>query len=490
MLAESNSSQFKYTAIISDLHLCEEEPVNTRYPLWKKYKTRQFFFDEEFSQFLARIKELAKGEKIELILNGDIFDFDSVMARPEFPAFRISWLERKRGMRPQEPKSEYKLKKILRDHPIWVNALSEFIKSGHKAVFIIGNHDLELHFPKVQQMVLNELNLNEEEAKRLSFNEWFYISNSDTLIEHGNQYDPYCMSQDPINPFVKRFNKIEVRVPFGNLATRYLINGMGFFNPHADSNYLMSASEYVRFFLKYIVKAQPLLMWTWFWSSTYTLFQSFFDRLLPPVRNPLTIEDRIEKIAQKANATPRMVRELKELFVPPAASYPLIIAKELWLDRAFLVVIVFLLIIQLFVFIQSVFDISIFWMLIPLSLFFPFFIFYSKSVTSEVLEYKEPNEKILVLTSLIAKVKRVVYGHTHVARHEVIGAVEHLNSGTWSPAFLDVECTQPVGQKTFVWIYPKASSSATEGRDAQLLKFEGGEVGPVDLIARRMNASS
>lgn len=490
MLAENDSPQFKYTAIISDLHLCEEEPVNTRYPLWKKYKTRQFFFDEEFSQFLARLKSLAKGEKIELILNGDIFDFDSVMARPEFPAFRISWLERKRGMRPQEPKSEYKLKKILRDHPIWVNALSEFIKSGHKAVFVIGNHDLELHFPKVQQLVLNELNLNEEEAQRLSFNEWFYISNGDTLIEHGNQYDPYCMSQDPINPFVKRFNKIEIRVPFGNLATRYLINGMGFFNPHADSNYLMSASEYVKFFFKYIVKAQPLLMWTWFWSSTYTLFQSFLDRLLPPVRNPLTIEDRIETIAKKSNATPRMVRELKELFVPPAASYPLIIAKELWLDRAFLVVIVFLLIIQLFVFIQSVFDISIFWMLIPLSLFFPFFIFYSKSVTSEVIEYKEPNEKILVLTSLITKVKRVVYGHTHVARHEVIGAVEHLNSGTWSPAFLDVECTQPVGQKTFVWIYPKAISSAAEGREAQLLKFEGGDVGPVDLIARRMNATS
>src|SRR5690606_19073767 len=187
-----------------------------------------------------------------------------------------------------------------------------------------------------------------------------------------------------------RFNRVEVRVPFGNLATRYLINGMGFFNPHADTAYLMSAKEYVKFFLKYIVIAQPLLMWTWFWSSLLALTQSFMDRLLPPIRNPLTIEDRIEVIAQKANATPRMVRELKELFVAPAASYPLIIAKELWLDRALLMLIVFLLIFQLFLFIKTVFAISVFWMFIPLSLFMPFFIFYSKSVTSEVIEYKEP----------------------------------------------------------------------------------------------------
>lgn len=478
---ENLNQPARYTAIISDLHLCEEEPLHPQFPLWKKYKSKQFFFDEEFSHFLTHIQKLSQGQRIELILNGDIFDFDSVLALPKEPPFRISWLEELRGMRPHEPKSVFKIKKILGDHPIWVKALSDFIKAGHEVIFIIGNHDLELHFAKVQAAILEELNLTDEEKKRIRFNEWFYISNEDTHIEHGNQYDPYCMAQDPINPFVKRFNKIEVRVPFGNLATRYLINGMGFFNPHADTNYLMNAKEYVVFFFKYIVKAQPLLMWTWFWSSTLTLIQSFMDRLLPPIRNPLTIEDRIEVIARKANATPRMVRELKELSVPPAASYPLIIARELWLDRAFLVLIGFFLIFQLFLFIQTVFEISVFWMFIPLFLFLPFFIFYSKSVTSEVLEYKEPSEKILVLTSLITKAKRVVYGHTHTARHEVIGPVEHLNSGTWSPAFLDVECTQPVGEKTFVWIAPTRS----EGRQAQLLRFSDGKSEPATSASRR-----
>ncbi|MCB0407081.1 MAG: hypothetical protein KDD34_02690, partial [Bdellovibrionales bacterium] len=100
-------SEAKYTAIVSDLHLCEEEPVNLRYPLWKKYKTREFFFDEEFKEFLGFIHKQTAGEPIELILNGDIFDFDSFTGLPDQPPYRITWLERRRGLHPQSEKSEY-----------------------------------------------------------------------------------------------------------------------------------------------------------------------------------------------------------------------------------------------------------------------------------------------------------------------------------------------------------------------------------------------
>ena len=66
----------------------------------------------------------------------------------------------------------------------------------------------------------------------------------------------------------------------------------------------------------------------------------------------------------------------------------------------------------------------------------------------------------------------------------VIGPVEHLNSGTWSPAFLDVECTMPIGQKTFVWIGPGESGE----REAELLKFESGQLVAADMIMRRPKA--
>lgn len=83
----------KYTAIVSDLHLCEEEPVHPKHPLWKRYKNRDLFFDDEFFDFLKCLDKKTKGESIELILNGDIFDFDSVTAKPEFPTYKVSFLK-------------------------------------------------------------------------------------------------------------------------------------------------------------------------------------------------------------------------------------------------------------------------------------------------------------------------------------------------------------------------------------------------------------
>src|SRR4051812_37006736 len=113
MVTESNEfSLSRFTAIVSDLHLCEAEPINPKFPLWKKYKTRDFFFDQTFAQFLKYIEKKAQGEKVELVLNGDIFDFDSVTSIPESPVFRVHWLERERGLFPRPERSKYKIQTI------------------------------------------------------------------------------------------------------------------------------------------------------------------------------------------------------------------------------------------------------------------------------------------------------------------------------------------------------------------------------------------
>lgn len=458
-----------YTAIISDLHLCEAEPVNPKYPLWKKFKTKEFFFDEVFQDFLTHIEEKAGGKPVELILNGDIFDFDGVLTLPDKPSFRISWLEQHRGLFPRPERARFKMQVIIKNHPIFFESLRNFILRGNYCVLIYGNHDLELHFPDVREEIDAALNLPNEVKERFRVSDWFYISQNDTLVEHGNQYDPYCVCEDPIHPFSQSYNFKTMKLPFGNLACRYMVNGMGFFNPHVESNYIMTLSQYVQFFVKYVIRAQPLLMWTWFAGSMTTLWHSFVDKFDEPIRDPLRVEDRVNEIAQRANAEPRMVREMRELFAVSATNNPFLIARELWLDRAFLVLIGFFIIFELMILIRQAFDVSFFWAFIPLFVLMPFFIFYSKSVASMAAKYKEPDEKTLSTASAITHVQRIVYGHTHMARHEMIGGVEHLNSGCWSPAFKDVECTKPVGQKTFVWIEP-----FPEGRRAQLLAFKNG----------------
>ena len=462
-------SKANYTAIISDLHLCEAEPIHPKYPLWKKFKTREFFFDDEFEDFLKLILTKSNGEAIELVLNGDIFDFDSVTSVPKDAVYKISWLEKMRGLKPREERSLYKIGRIIDDHPQFFSALSRFIKNNNKVIFIMGNHDVELHFKTVQRSILSSLRLNPEEEQRVRFNEWFYISNQDTLIEHGNQYDPYCVYDDPINPFVKGYNYAYLKLPFGNLASRYIMNGMGFFNPHFDSNYIMSIREYIRMFSKYMLKAQPFLVVTWFVGAVWTLFYTVKDNFAEPMKNPLKTEERVNEIATKANATPRQVRELKDLFVENSSRDPFLVMRELWLDRAFLILVGFYFIYILFSLLKSFLDISLFWGFIPLVILIPFFLFYSNSIVSHVSGYKEPDEKILAIAGHISAVSRVVFGHTHIARHEMIGGIEHLNSGSWSPGYLDIECTKPIDQKNYVWIQPVENENK---RVAELIKYK------------------
>lgn len=476
----------KHTAIISDLHLCEAEPVNPKFPLWKKFKTREFFYDDVLNSFLKHTEFLSGGNPVELILNGDIFDFDGVTSLPEDPLYRIYPVEKSKGLFPRPERSLFKIQKILTDHFEFIQGLREFILNGNRVVFVIGNHDVELHYAIVQNEIIKSLNLSGYYQDQVRFVEWFYISNKDTLVEHGNQYDPYCVCEDPVHPFSSGYNYTFMKLPFGNLACRYILNGLGFFNPHSDANFIMGLSDYIKVFIRYMVRAQPFLILSWFWGSILTLHYSLKDHFTQAFRNPLKIEDRIQEIAMKSNSEPRMVREMKELFATPAIQEPMLILKELWLDRALLILISFFIIFEVMILIRSLFNISFFWAFIPMFAMLPFFLFYSKSVISMVSGYKEPDDRILAMTSAIAKVRRVIYGHTHIPRHEIIGSVEHLNSGCWSPAFKDMECTQPLDQKTFVWI---SQQPELEHRTAELYKFEDGVSKPFKFLGQGRDAT-
>jgi UDP-2,3-diacylglucosamine pyrophosphatase LpxH len=461
------------TAIISDLHLTDAEPPNhqthSKHPLWKKFKTKEFFIDDSLIQFLAHIQELAKGQKIELILNGDIFDFDSVMSLPEKPIYRLNWLERRRGLFPRQERSVFKIKTVLEQHKKFINALGEFIRLGNELVIIPGNHDVELHFPDVQSEILKALSLSENHLRHVRFTDWFYISNEDTLIEHGHQQDPYCMCENPLNPFLLDYNELAIRLPFGNVACRYIMNGLGLFNPHVEKNYIMSISGYLKFFFKYLITAQPGIIWTWLWGAVATMWHVTVDRFAEPFRGSVSNEKRVYDAAVKSQTSPPVVRELQELFVSPATNDPLLIAKELWLDRLFLIVVGFIGLYFLGTFLRTMISVSFFWIFLPFALLLPFFLFYARSVTSLVSQYKEPSESLLTKQAEVTGVRRIVYGHTHIARHEFYGMVEHLNSGSWSPAFTNVECTETIEKNTYVWISPSAEDSNV--RKAELLQF-------------------
>lgn len=388
------------------------------------------------------------------MLNGDIFDFDSIMAIPENPPFSVSWLERKRGLKSEESKSLFKMDVILGDHAIFFDSLQDFVAKGNHVVFVIGNHDVELHWPSVQEKVIARI-AGTSDSPNVRVAEWFYMSASDTLIEHGNQYDAYCLCSNPINPLIKRRGKPYVRLPFGNLAGKYMVNGMGLINPHSDASFIReSIWDYMVFYYKYVIRTQPLLPITWFWGAMVTLGLTIGEGLRPALTDPLTIGDRVEKIAQKANSTPRVALSLRELHAHPAAFNPIQTLQELWLDRALLFALVVFVSFQIYSVINVFVTVSILFFVIPLFLLFPIFIFYARSVKSELAKSQAVAFELAPISAKIAGVKRVIHGHTHYEKHTNMNGVEYLNTGTWSPSFKDPECTIRDGRKCFAWLKP------------------------------------
>lgn len=483
--------QAQHTLIVSDIHLADAEPAHPGNPLWKRFKRRKHFVDASFKSFLEYMHEQLEGPA-ELILNGDIFDFDSVMALPtpeeraDWTDERISWLERRRGLAADEQKSRFKMKVILNDHSIFLEALREFVLKGHRLVFVIGNHDMELQWPSVRTDVVDRMELPAEFRDHVRFCEWFYISNHDTLVEHGNQYDPYCLSANPINPLIKKGKHAYVRIPFGNLAGKFMVNGMGLFNPHADSSYIKASfKEYLKFYFKYIMRVQPFLAVTWFWSAIVTLIYSVSEGLLPAMSDPITLNSRVEDIAARANATPSMVWSLKELHAHPAIFNPIKILRELWLDRAILLGLVFFFSFNFFSYLRVLFiGASMWWFIVGLVVLMPAFLFYARSVESDVSTTLRQAFVLAPQSARIAHVSRVIQGHVHLARHTHHEDIEYLNTGTWSPAYRDVECTQPYGKKCFAWLRPRASGGRTaelyewrEDNSAVLLPLDGEPIG-------------
>ena len=337
---------------------------------------------------------------------------------------------------------------------------------------------MELHWSSVQKILVERLCEKEEQKDSVRIVEWFYLSNQDTLIEHGNQYDLYSLCADPVHPLIKMGENTCVRLPFGNLAGKYMLNGMGLMNPHSEASYIKSSFyEYMVFFWKYVMTTQPFIMWTWFWSAWVSLFVTLAEGLKPPLIESQGLTDRIEKIAVKANSTPEMVSALRQLHAHPASRKPFQILQELWLDRAVLAGLILFLSFLFCIVLKVFYGATLWWFCAPLGLLVPFFILYSRSVRSEVQKSQEAAFCAVPDISKIARVRRVIHGHTHHAKYAQLPDCEYLNTGTWSPIFRDVECKQPYGKKCFAWIKPGITGAT--GRSAGLYEWAGSTALPV-----------
>jgi len=124
-------------------------------------------------------------------------------------------------------------------------------------------------------------------------------------------------------------------------------------------------------------------------------------------------------------------------------------------------------------------DISLWWTFFVAAVAIPPFLFYARGVISDVVEVEGTIRKRLSTAADIVGTKRVVMGHTHRALHGFVDDVEYLNTGTWSAAYTDLECTIPSGSKCFARIQPTQDGP----RESVLLEWLDPDVSVLPRLA-------
>ena len=248
--------------IVSDLHLSEGLDLASG----KFSRLEDFLFDDAFARFLRYHEKIRKqprfgGRPWLLILNGDMFDFLQVVSVPKEGRLlrAVKGIERRKELRVNErdyglgttaEDSEWKLKQIARGHRHFFAVLGWFVARGNHIAVVKGNHDVEFHWPQVQerfaveveraytrerQMLDHGLPVSPGELKaRIHFYPWFYHEPGRIYVEHGGQYEAANHFRDFLTPVLPD-NPELIELPWGSLFVRYLFNKVEDVHPFADN---------------------------------------------------------------------------------------------------------------------------------------------------------------------------------------------------------------------------------------------------------------
>ncbi len=179
-LQKGKSSQ-KTVIVISDIHLGAGA-----YFHGKRNLLEDFHVDKEFVEFISYF---SRGEytskEVELVINGDFFDFLSI---PYIKFFDDEYWSESAALE--------KLKIIMQAHSEVMESLKDFLSKKNKSiVYIIGNHDAEMLFEKLQNYLKEYF---EEVGERLIIKseEEIYSPCKGVYIQHGHQYE-FAHNYDP-----------------------------------------------------------------------------------------------------------------------------------------------------------------------------------------------------------------------------------------------------------------------------------------------------
>ncbi len=161
--------------IISDLHLADGTSILDCFG-----SRQQAALEGLLTAATSSDSQLGQSENVELIINGDCFDFLVTTPYNSNKTIEVAV-------------SVQKIDRIIAAHRPFFSTLRGFIAHpGRRITFITGNHDLELCFAEVRQRITTAITENNQvsEDERVFFCPTRYYRPLPTIhIEHGNNYD-------------------------------------------------------------------------------------------------------------------------------------------------------------------------------------------------------------------------------------------------------------------------------------------------------------
>ena len=164
--------------VISDVHLAPTFDSD-RLP----FRSACFSPAAYLSQTIDRAVEHARAARggLEIVLAGDVFDFDVPQSAEEAAI----------GLRLADTTTPavatHVLQRTLLDHLPFLLALQRATRAGARVVVLPGNHDAQLGFVSVQKLLGSAI------GQSVTFAPWYYAAAGGVVhVEHGHLYDPLC----------------------------------------------------------------------------------------------------------------------------------------------------------------------------------------------------------------------------------------------------------------------------------------------------------
>jgi len=130
----------------------------------------------ELADFISGLpRDLGSRDALELVIAGDFVDFLAVEPH-------AAWT-------PEPSEAVGKLDRVVRDprfEPVFA-ALARHVGANHRLTVLVGNHDVELALPAVQDALLRGLGAGPHAVRFVDDGRAYRIGGA--LIEHGNRYD-------------------------------------------------------------------------------------------------------------------------------------------------------------------------------------------------------------------------------------------------------------------------------------------------------------